>query len=699
MLKTSTETGDASLFARPSRMPHHQVGMIPGHLASGYSTRGSPPRRYYANGQSRTLPANYRDRNGSNGRAIHHANWSPPRRVYEPSPERFSTKPARPTERMLSAQRSYSSLQSRRGPLVASRPRSPYAYPVQRRGDVRSNSPSKSESGAAEYSTRPPVSRGPSFRAHSPSSLYVQKRYGVVHRQDQNGSLRPSNSVASSNLGQNQNRRPSPQRATTPRTQPDQASFLGASRNQLMPPMPDYLPSRSRSPLYYDYTEAFEDQVYYSANTSMSSMPRYDTPRTLSEKRFFGVPSDHGPRGPAGSSLRETSRGYKQTGRGVEAFVVDLDKENQRRVPTSWPERVDSRANLANVRTGDTHMFGESSAQHSQLGEVGSASSARPAAETVCDSNGGEELIEADVGQEQRVPFTVSPPLLCESPQDLVVPKSRMVLSQDDSDESAMPDSNNTSSDFSTVDTSRPVGETSPKSTCVSRLKIHAPTPERPVSSKHYGAIFHSIVSVEPSFVEVEEPNMATGTSLIHPKGHDVDGGWNTNTKKSAVKAPLEDLGRSQLMTTSGNDALVLQGARSPLAKFDVVITNENDSSNGTKRGADSPPQQRRSISRSCSPTAEIDTARLLKLKASFPWLTGELPAFLEDPARSHPPLNAAAPIQAAPSLAPVAQEPGSVLFKDRTVKDGADGADKMGKDAAAMAVVIRPKFKLKLRQ
>ena len=166
------------------------------------------------------------------------------------------------------------------------RPRSPFAYPTRlKRPGYRPSSPALSEFNKQNRS-QTSLHRRPSFRTNSPSSLHTNGapspwRKGV-NRSDPLLRYYPQSAVPIP--GRAPSPSPTSNRPPTPKASPSVKSIASsANGNWVNPQSPD------SSPIFYDYTEGFEEQGVeqqdYSHYVSMSTgtlaeQPMFDTATT-----------------------------------------------------------------------------------------------------------------------------------------------------------------------------------------------------------------------------------------------------------------------------------------------------------------------------------------------------------------------------------------------------------------------------------
>ena len=299
MLKNTTETGDVGQFwIKPAQVPSmvHRMPKPPNAATPVHAKKRQVGEHYYPqkdNFQRLMYPGNadpsmvttsYHTRNQRSYRGrIASAGGEEGERSYSmtqssSTSQSFSHRPS-PTDFHLHDQEN----------LRGSRPRSPFAYPTRlKRPGYRPSSPALSDYNRPGLGTHMPSSQAPSFRTASPLSVYTPKRAPHAWQQNINRSdpmLRyyaPSpryeghgeavTSPSQKPLSQLPNE-PSSLRLSTP----TQLSDVSVSRRT----------SPSPPPVFYDYTESFEENHYHNVSMSSFSLAEQvipeDTPRAYHE--------------------------------------------------------------------------------------------------------------------------------------------------------------------------------------------------------------------------------------------------------------------------------------------------------------------------------------------------------------------------------------------------------------------------------
>ncbi|PBP24693.1 hypothetical protein BUE80_DR004449 [Diplocarpon rosae] len=208
----------------------------------------------------------------------------------------------------LSNHRSYASLRSQAdGSNPVQRPRSPFAYPARlKRPGFRPSSPALTDGGLIDYSRRAEIERipqhGSGHSTSSPSSLYAQRRrphqplrseanrstpsllsQSSPHRRSSSPLVSLRNGTSSHDWA----RRAAP---VSVNTSPARSTFSLASTVNLcanvQPRSTTTTPGKvpPPSPLYYDYTEDFEVEVY-SRSEAPEPPPQFRIDKTIPEDR------------------------------------------------------------------------------------------------------------------------------------------------------------------------------------------------------------------------------------------------------------------------------------------------------------------------------------------------------------------------------------------------------------------------------
>ncbi|KAH9218924.1 hypothetical protein DL95DRAFT_487147 [Leptodontidium sp. 2 PMI_412] len=315
MLKTTTETGDIGMFSiKPLRLPQ-SLG-TPRRLAAGYNPEighQKPRQNFQPYGvpvvdDRRRLPSYARDAASEVISMYESASQKSASRVFdEPDYRSYSMTQTSYSSYTLSNHRSYNSLRSQADANTqVQRPRSPFAYPARlKRPGFRPSSPALTDGGIVDYSRRAEIERIPQGVGHgtsSPSSLYAQRRRPHQSlRPDANRSTpsllsqsspprRSSSPLVSRSNGISSYdwaRRPGP---ASVNTSPARSTFSLASTVNLyasaQPPPTTTTPGKvpPPSPLYYDYTEDFEVEVYNEPAT-MEPPPPFRIDKTIPEDR------------------------------------------------------------------------------------------------------------------------------------------------------------------------------------------------------------------------------------------------------------------------------------------------------------------------------------------------------------------------------------------------------------------------------
>jgi hypothetical protein len=299
MLRTTTETGDIGQFSvRPSRLPRSASRLVMSRPRSGsfgssftglrhpsMATRQGPRQmRSFTN-----LPRP--DTIRFNLTSYHQNPRSRMRgpRPYPPGAE----VPGSPSlgSRSLYSHRSLMTLRSQRD-YRSMHSNSPVGLAAQmRRPGQRAPSPAFSDMPRYGPRFRPPYSRAGSV-ASSPSSAYPMSRRNLGYVPDMNNSFTsfarlPSPAIPLSHGG-NARSRPS-SRNTTPVSFRDPRGASNVSLASSMRGIPKS-PTGSSTPAYYDYSESFIDEYYFSPDGDQSMSLPFGIDQTIHE---HGPPPTH----------------------------------------------------------------------------------------------------------------------------------------------------------------------------------------------------------------------------------------------------------------------------------------------------------------------------------------------------------------------------------------------------------------------
>ena len=295
MLKNTTEIGDVGQFSiKPSRKPHSVVRTSPvgpyrGASSSNHSRdlHGQPHGHedpQISPGLSRhdITASAMASRLPSHGTATYCGHGGPPIeefRSYSMTQNSYVSHSL--TNRHPVVNGSYQG----RGIGPSGRPRSPFAYPTRlKRPGYRPSSPALSDMNRPRYYSRP------NSRPISPTSLYSINRVPASWQQNVNHSDPSLRYHLPSNIKEDalfRNPSPASSQPSTPRPASSLRSVASSSRlprpHLLMQNMWTHHESPSPSPLFYDYTEAFEE-LRHSQRLHMSARnlngPKTSTPET-----------------------------------------------------------------------------------------------------------------------------------------------------------------------------------------------------------------------------------------------------------------------------------------------------------------------------------------------------------------------------------------------------------------------------------
>ncbi|OWP05840.1 hypothetical protein B2J93_958 [Marssonina coronariae] len=315
MLKTTTETGDIGLFSiKPSRVPQ-PLGTPRRNKGNYNESEQQKPRHNFqpygvpAVDDRRRLPSYTRDASSEVISMYETASQKSGSRVFdEPDYRSYSLTQTSYSSYTLSNHRSYASLRSQADVSnPVQRPRSPFAYPARlKRPGFRPSSPALTDGGLVDYSRRAEIERipqhGSGHSTSSPSSLYAQRRRPHQPLRPEANRSTPSilsqsspNRRSSSPLVSLRNGASShdwPRRAgpASVNTSPARSTFSLASTVNLyanvQPRSTTTTPGKvpPPSPLYYDYTEDFEVEVY-SESEAPEPPPQFRIDKTIPEER------------------------------------------------------------------------------------------------------------------------------------------------------------------------------------------------------------------------------------------------------------------------------------------------------------------------------------------------------------------------------------------------------------------------------
>jgi len=270
MLRNTTETGEIGLFSiRPSRLSNAVPQVSPRTSSLPYIPDGMPQhqlnqlagrdrRRCAGDGRLNSLQS-YR---GTTTSSIISMYQSESQRSFRPR----TSHNAGNEQRTCSMSQSSHSLSNHRS-YPGLRPHSPFAYPTRlKRPGYRPSSPALTDFHGTDTRTRIGLDQGPSFRTPSPLSTSAPQRQPTGYHPAMNRSL-PSLQCPSSPFPASQGRAlrtPSASSRTPtmrqplypkPGSQPHglyRGTSQGSTWSHSQPPSP--------TPLYYDYSEAFEEQ-------------------------------------------------------------------------------------------------------------------------------------------------------------------------------------------------------------------------------------------------------------------------------------------------------------------------------------------------------------------------------------------------------------------------------------------------------
>ncbi|KAK2626654.1 hypothetical protein QTJ16_003829 [Diplocarpon rosae] len=293
MLKTTTETGDIGLFSiKPSRVPQ-SLGTPRRNKGNFIESGQQKPRHDFQPygvpvvDDRRRLPSYSRDASSEVISMYETASQKSGSRVFdEPDYRSYSMTQTSYSSYTLSNHRSYASLRSQAdGSNLVQRPRSPFAYPARlKRPGFRPSSPALTDGGLIDYSRRAEIERIPQpLRPEANRSTPSLLSQSSPHRR----SSSPLASLRNGSSSHDWARRVGP---ASVNTSPARSTFSLASTVNLcanvQPRSTATTPGKvpPPSPLYYDYTEDFEVEVY-SRSEAPDPPPQFRIDKTIPEDR------------------------------------------------------------------------------------------------------------------------------------------------------------------------------------------------------------------------------------------------------------------------------------------------------------------------------------------------------------------------------------------------------------------------------
>jgi hypothetical protein len=301
-LKTTVEAGDVgSLSFKQSRLPHPVARISPRKYRSTFDVAPTgdialappiPDLGPYAAAQGEAAASWGMNMSTASSIISMYGRDSPnnPRTAFRQTSEQeyrslsMTQGPFTPTS--LSNHRSFSSLRDSRVLGTPARPRSPFTYPTRlKRPGFKPPSPTSSDVGGADNRNAARLERGLSSKASSPRPRGRLPGGG----QDLNRSVPPLlvKPPSSAHLRRRGRGKPSSPTVATqilpPVSSPNQLGALtGGSNVQTLGRSTHLGIDKPPVPLYYDYTEAFEDDEF-SLNRPTSSFPFLAIDRTIPE--------------------------------------------------------------------------------------------------------------------------------------------------------------------------------------------------------------------------------------------------------------------------------------------------------------------------------------------------------------------------------------------------------------------------------
>ena len=286
MLRNTTETGNVGPFSiKPSRVPPSLPRPPKARATPGKQRQPGAYHNRRDDSNVRQIPLQSRQEtiasNGSEFQTqIPRPHWGPARSPSIEDYRSYSTTKSSHASPSLTTR--HPNVNGGHGGLVGPhnlRPRSPFAYPTRlKRPGYRPSSPALSEFNKQNRS-QTSLHRRPSFRTNSPSSLHTNGAFSPWRRGANRSDplLRYYHQSAAPISG----RAPSPSltsnRPTTPKASPSFKSTASSTNGRQATTNGSWINPQSLnpSPVFYDYTEAFEEQGVeqqdYSHYVSMST--------------------------------------------------------------------------------------------------------------------------------------------------------------------------------------------------------------------------------------------------------------------------------------------------------------------------------------------------------------------------------------------------------------------------------------------
>ena len=285
MLRTTTEMGDVGQMPLSASRPRNRASRAP-HFPAGHGNHAGVSRQA-------DLSARARFRTPSDSSAwddgLYRRRVSPADNVESRASGLVSARGSLHARRSVRTQQSYSSLRGRGGrPVVVTRPRSPYALASRCvRGSFMTTSPVHSEAAAVEYTELYPVVRHHSVRTSPPTSAHTRRRHDAVHRPENPGPVRSPVTLLPSAVWRHHSQRILPPRPLSPILAPDLSALDDAAVVRSARTATTHEQSRTPSPLYYDYTEAFEDTHHHATTQSSASVSHLHPCKSFDDKRRY----------------------------------------------------------------------------------------------------------------------------------------------------------------------------------------------------------------------------------------------------------------------------------------------------------------------------------------------------------------------------------------------------------------------------
>ncbi len=632
MLKNSTETGNVGHFSRrPSRLPQSTPRAIPAkNLASQQDSNRRPSSRPRHIDTQHSLSVSHPGNSMSSTAVSVHASLS--QRSYRVSSrgpisedERsYSMAQSSHTNRSIPSPRLHSSPRFQgQGDMQGIRPRSPYAYPTRlKRPGYRPSSPAYSDFNRPFAPMHPGFYPEASFRTQSPMSMTTLQRAPSVFQHDF-GQSDSTLSYRSSSPGQEPYRTgpfsPSSTRVPTPglpmglhhvASRSREPSLLNSTHSGW-----DSQRSASPLPVFYDYTEAFEENnhsdiltqpvteqaipqdngnVYHELEKRTSSGKSHEIIEVESPAESSQEASGDEEKGPQSSSDRSggTLRMPRRSELGNVACSAASSVEEQEMTVLAGQDQGDNNCGLPSPKSvnndGMTNLQSSSASTfHTSQLELPTsntpASSVEPCPHSISSS---ESMYSVQSSTRHENPGF--------SPETVDTAKSSTFQVQPARSSTSVPNDPNTPTD------PLPPSEVAFSESSFGRWsdsepsQIFAPTPERLISSANHRHRFSRILSIGEGLIGGSESNIILErgaideTITVHKEEINVHAGDSELTPVSkpdqtSVGQEKKHAAGEKLVGPSLSDAPVGSGG-SPGSLGNLKLTESNDNPSGSPR-------------------------------------------------------------------------------------------------------------------